>query len=82
MNIFNEWVAELPYDARSFDNDISDASPVIVSKDAFASVKTIEISFKLHEPSDTAYLMYADDSWTYQYFGGDAENGIIAKMRR
>lgn len=79
MNIFNEWVAELPYDARSFDNDISDASPVIVSKDAFASVKTIEISFKLHEPSDTAYLMYADDSWTYQYFGGDAENGIIAK---
>ena len=79
MNIFNEWVAELPYDARSFDNDISDASPVIVSKDAFASVKTIEISFKLHEPSDTAYLMYADGSWTYQYFGGDAENGIIAK---
>ena len=78
MNIYNEWVAEIPYDARSFDNDISDVSAVIVSKEAFASVKTIEVSFRLHAPSDLAYLMYADADWKYQYWGGEPENGVAA----
>lgn len=78
MNIYNEWVSEIPYDARSFDNDISDVSAVIVSKEAFASVETIEVSFKLHAPSDLAYLMYADSGWKYQYWGGEPENGIVA----
>lgn len=79
MNIYNEWVSEIPYDARSFDNDISDVSAVIASKEAFASVKTIEVSFRLHAPSDTAYLMYADSGWKYQYWGAEPENGVVAK---
>ncbi len=78
MNIYNEWVSELPTDARSFDGDISDASAIIAAKDAFASVKTIEISFKLHEASDVAYLMYADSSWTYQYFNDGTESDVVA----
>ncbi|HPP35975.1 MAG TPA: hypothetical protein PK767_06990 [Clostridiales bacterium] len=79
MNIYNEWVSELPYDARSFDNNISDASAVIVSKDAFASVRTIEVSFKLHAPQDVAYLMYADSTWTYQYWGDPVDTGVVAE---
>ncbi|MFA5675962.1 MAG: hypothetical protein WDA65_05490 [Christensenellales bacterium] len=79
MNIYNEWVGELPSDARSFDGDISDASAVIVDKEAFASVEKIEISFALHEAKDKAYLMYADGGWTYQYWGDAVDTGVVAK---
>ena len=79
MNIYNEWVGELPGDARSYDDDISDAAPVIVDKDLFSSVETVEVAFTLHEGvADVAYLMYADAGWTYQYWGGAAENGVVA----
>ena len=80
MNIYNEWVSELPSDARSFDGDISDAAAVIVDKTAFESVKTVEVAFTVHEGlGDSAYIMYADGSWTYQYWGGVPENSISAK---
>lgn len=79
MNVFNEWVGDLPADARSFDGDISDSSAVIVDKEAFASVKKIEIAFTLHEAQDTAYLMFADGSWTYQYWGAAVDTGVKAK---
>jgi hypothetical protein len=78
MNIYNSWVGEVPLDARSYDHDISDVSPIIVSEDDFVSVKTVEVTFKLHAPSDTACIMYADSSWTYSYFGGEPENDVIA----
>lgn len=78
LNIFNEWVAELPADARSFDGDITNSAAVIVDKEAFASVKKIEISFALHEAKDKAYLMYADGSWTYQYWGEAVDTGVKA----
>ena len=45
-NIYNEWVGEtLPDDARRADGTLEGASPIIVNKDDFASVKTIEVSF-------------------------------------
>ncbi len=78
MNIYNEWVTTLPADARSFDGDISNASAIIVPKDAFASVKTIEVSFTLHEAQDVAYLMYADSTWTSQYFNDGKESAVVA----
>lgn len=79
LNIYNEWVTELPSDARSFDGDIAESKAVIVDKAAFASVKTIEISFTLHENEDEAFLMYADSSWTYQYWNDGAESAVEAK---
>ena len=79
MNIYNEWVTDLPEDARSFDGSIEDASPIIVDKEAFASVKTFEIDFSLLPVTDTAYLMYADAAWAKQYWGGDAPDGITAQ---
>ena len=79
MNLYNEWVAELPADARSFDGKTDDAAPVIVDKEAFASVKTVEVDFVLHQFGvDTAYIMYADSAWAYQYWGGDAPEGVTA----
>ena len=68
MNLYNEWVSELPADARSFDGNVADASPVIVDKEAFAAVKTVEVDFSLLPVTDVAYFMYADGSWTNQYW--------------
>ncbi len=65
MNIYNEWVSELPTDARSFDGAIDDAAPIIVDKELFAAVKSFEIDFTLHQFGvDTAYIMYANADWS------------------
>ena len=78
MNIYNEWVGELPEDAHSFDGSIEDAKPVIVDKELFADVSKFEIDFTLVPVTDTAYLMYADSAWGYQYWGGEAPEGVTA----
>ena len=78
MNLYNEWVSEVPADGRSFDGTLEGASPIIVDKEAFAAVKTVEIDFSLLPVTDTAYLMYADSSWTNQYWGGEAPEGVTA----
>lgn len=79
-NIYNEWVGALPSDARSHDGDISNAKPVVVDKAAFEEVRTLEVAFTYHEGvADLAYLMYADGSWTYQFWGGEPEGGISAR---
>ncbi|NLO37996.1 MAG: hypothetical protein GX115_00700 [Ruminiclostridium sp.] len=79
MNIYNEWVSELPSDARSFDEEIAESKAIMVDKAAFASVKKIEVSFTLHENKDEAFLMFADSSWTYQYWNDGAESAVEAK---
>ena len=76
MNVYNEWVGELPADAHSWDGVLDDASWIIVDKEAFASVTKFEIDFTLVPVTDTAYLMYADAAWAKQYWGGDAPEGV------
>lgn len=79
MNVYNEWVAELPEDARSFDGDVSNASPIIVDKAAFAEVKTVEIDFTFtSKTEDTAYIAYADTAWANQYWHDGAETKVKA----
>jgi len=69
MNIYNEWVSALPDDARSYDGNVADAKPIIVDKEAFASVKSVEVDFIFHRYArDVAYLMYADAAWANQYW--------------
>ncbi len=78
MNVYNEWVSELPADARSFDGSLEGASPIIVDKEAFAAVKSVEIDFTLHQyMKDSGYIMYADAAWAKQYWNADAE-GVTA----
>ncbi len=79
MNIFNEWVAGIPEDARSFDGITEDAGWIIVDKALFTDkTESFEVDFSLIPVTDTAFLMYADSNWTYQYWGGDAPEGVIA----
>ena len=74
MNLYNEWVSGLPDDARSYDGDLTDCSPTIISND-LAGVTDLEVSFSYHVP--TAYIMFADSSWTNQYWCSPAE-GVTA----
>ena len=67
MNIYNEWVSALPADARRADQDLTDAAPVIVDKEAFASVSTMEVEFEYLPLS--AYLMFANADWSVQNWG-------------
>ncbi len=80
MNIFNEWVGEVPADARSFDGKTDDAKPIIVDKELFGAVKTVEIDFAMHQYGvDTAYLMFADSAWANQYWYDGNEYPVTAK---
>ena len=76
-NLYNEWVTELPVDAKTADGDLTDATPKAVSVDAFASVETVEVSFSVSSIDTLAYIMYADADWAVQYWGSDAE-GVVA----
>ena len=79
MNLYNEWVSELPQDARSFDGKTEDAKPIVVDKEAFAAVKTVEVDFVLHQFGvDTAYLMYADAAWANQFWYDGNEYPVTA----
>ena len=77
MNVYNEWVGEVPADARSYDGVTADAAAIMVDKDAFAAVSSFEIDFSLLPVTDTAFLMYADAAWAHQYWGSDAD-GVTA----
>ncbi len=81
MNIYNEWVSELPTDARSYDGAIDDASPIIVNKDDFAAVKSVEIDFTLHQFGvDRAYIMYANADWSSCFWMDGNEYPVNAKV--
>ena len=80
MNIYNEWVGEVPADARSFDGSVDGVKPIIVDKELFAAVKNVEIDFVLHQyPQDIAYIMYADGAWANQYWYDGNEYPVTAK---
>ena len=80
MNIFNEWVGELPADARSWDGETADASWIIVNKDDFASIESFEVDFTyMKNGIDTAYIMYADGNWAQSYWLDGNEYPVTAK---
>ena len=79
VNIYNEWVGELPKDARVWNGDIAHAAPVFVDKADFDAVKTMEVDFSVFDgPTDYAYIMYANADWSASNFGiTDSEDGNI-----
>ncbi len=79
MNIFNEWVGEIPADARSWDGETADASWIIVNKEDFASIESFEVDFSFMKYGvDTAYIMYADANWAQQYWLDGNEYPVTA----
>ena len=80
MNIFNEWVGEIPADARSWDGDTADASWIMVNKDDFASIESFEVDFTyMKNGIDTAYIMYADANWAQSYWLDGNDYPVTAK---
>ncbi|MBQ3155563.1 MAG: hypothetical protein IJB81_01395 [Clostridia bacterium] len=80
MNIYNEWVTELPKDARSWDGNTADANWIIVDKAAFESFTSFEVDFSFYKLGvDTAYIMYADSAWANQYWLDGNEYPVTAK---
>ena len=79
-NIFNEWVSELPADARVTEGEVSASSPKMVDPAAFASVQSLTVRFtaKKGEPAAPvvesrinpdgypAFLMFGDEDWTWE----------------
>ncbi len=77
MNLYNEWVSDLPEDAHSYDGSLEGATPTPVSKDAFTGVTSFEVDFVLHQYGvDTGYIMFANGDWSVQYWGGEAPEGV------
>ncbi len=75
VNIFNEWVTAVPEDAHTENGDLTDVSPIIVDREAFASVSSMEVDFTAVPLK--AYLMYANADWSIQYFNdGTVPEGV------
>ncbi|MBQ9251673.1 MAG: DNA-binding protein [Clostridia bacterium] len=75
VNIYNEWVSALPEDAHTADGDLTDASPIIVNKDAFTGVTKVEVDFTAIPLQ--AYLMFANSDWTVQFWNdGNVAEGV------
>ena len=46
VNIYNEWVKDIPKEARSIDGEVpDDASAIIINTNDFANVKTLSVKF-------------------------------------
>lgn len=79
-NIFNEWVSELPKDARVAEGEVSASSPKMVDPAAFASVQTLTVRFtakkgapvvvaeesRINPDGYPAFLMFGDEDWTWE----------------
>ena len=80
MNIYNEWVSDLPEDARSFDGKVDDANWMIVDNAAFAKVETFEVDFTyMKHGIDVAYIAFADSTWERQWWhDGNDYTGVKA----
>ncbi len=66
-NLYNEWVTDIPDDARSLDGSLENAAAIVVDKEAFASVSKMEVDFNYSPIS--AYIMYANADWSVSNWG-------------
>ncbi len=72
-NIYNEWVSEIPSDARVA-GDIADYTPTAVSTDDFASYKSIEVTFTML--STEAFVMFANADWSRQLWDSTGDGTV------
>ena len=79
MNIYNEWVTGVPADARSWDGDTSDASAIMVEKDVFTGVKTMEVDFEVKPLDLSAAIVMASADWAVSYWNDGGETVATAK---
>ncbi len=81
-NLYNEWVVELPADARRKDGDLEGAAAIIVNKEAFKDVKSIEATFDFiygEPPAEEAETMTEDEAKAAKEAGFHAYIGVQGK---
>jgi hypothetical protein len=79
MNIYNEWVAGVPADARSVDNVLEDKTAIMVAKDVFTGVKTMEVDFDVVPLEVSAAVVIASADWAVSYWNDGNESPVVAK---
>ena len=77
MNIYNEWAAP-DANARSFDDKVDDKSAIMVAKDVFTGVKTMEVDFDVHTVTVSAAIVMASEDWSAQYWNDGSESPVTA----
>lgn len=77
MNIYNEWAAP-GADARSVDNVTDDKTAVMVAKDVFTGVKTMEVDFDVVPLDVSAAIVLANSDWSVSYWNDGSETAINA----
>ena len=75
MNIYNEWAAP-DANARSFDDKVDDKTAIMVAKDVFTGVKTMEVDFDVHTVPVSAAIVMASEDWAVQYWNDGSEKYI------
>jgi len=50
VNLYNEWVGNIPEEARTIDGDLSNASPIFLENYRLAHIETISITFDFIAP--------------------------------
>ena len=78
MNIYNEWVSSVPADGRSWDGTTSDAAAIMVAKDVFTGVKTMEVDFDVVTLKVDAAIVLANSDWSVSYWNDGAETTVAA----
>ncbi|MCL2052738.1 MAG: hypothetical protein FWG91_13585 [Lachnospiraceae bacterium] len=72
-NLYNEWVGELPADART--NGADDVTWTPLAND-IAGISSIEVTFTLELPKGTAYIQFASGDWAVGAWGFDPGDGF------
>ncbi|MCL2254649.1 MAG: hypothetical protein FWC09_09420 [Lachnospiraceae bacterium] len=75
-NLYNEWVSDLPADART--NGADDATPTPVDN-GLSDISSIEVTFTLSVPQTDADIIFAAADWGVQFWGGE-EDGVTATV--
>ena len=77
-NIYNEWVGELPKDARNESGNLDNASAVVVDKELFTGVKKMTVDFTLIKGKEVAAAAADENALTREKWDELKANGFNA----
>ena len=82
LYLYREWSGEEAATARCYDGSTAEASSLIVDRDAFEKVKTVEVDFSvLTAPIDQAYIMFSNSDGSVQNWSpeGNRSAGVTSE---
>ncbi len=81
-NLYNEWVTELPADARRADGDLEGASAIVLQQEAVSAMKSIEATFEFiygEPPVEEAETITEEEAKALKDAGFHAYIGVQGK---